>query len=168
MKTTIQKKRFVKQILLLIFLVAMIFMTWRITRPVQIVGVYRGNYASDIIIKNSPLTSRQFVNWWVNQQDFIFQTYGPFENKYDLFKIAIWDIGAGFQKFDDWRPGLLFDFSSEQRCFEEIKSSKNCLDKNARIMDVFKNSDNVVVFYINRDTYYLFEDGEIIKKNEEQ
>ena len=51
------KKRFLKQSLLLTFLVAMIFMTWRITRPVQIVGVYRGNYASDIIIKNPLLTA---------------------------------------------------------------------------------------------------------------
>lgn len=89
--------------------------------------------------------------------------------KYDLnggFSISIWDFSDGYKKMPTGDLRLSTD-SSDLLCFDEMKTEKNCIDKNW-IMDIEKIRDDRIFFSMGNSSYQQpVEGGEITKDAED-
>lgn len=155
----------IKVISLLLAFLGTTYLVWRITRPVEIVGVHTSPSTTDrIVLSNLPLTDKGLINWWEENKDFINKKYGvPNVDPDGTFWITIWDVGNGYEKYDDSKGIHFFKSAPDQVCFEDMKKEKNCLSKDKYIMRVYKTLDGIVVYRVRGTSYYQKKNGEIVK-----
>ncbi len=160
-----------RKILLLVLAVGVLYAAWEIFRPVEIVDVHTikfgettfGNY---ILVRHFPLTDQGKITWWKENKAMLKKKYGI--PKYDLnggFSISIWDFSDGYKKIPTGDLRLSTD-SSDLLCFDEMKTEKNCIDKNW-IMDIEKIRDDRIFFSMGNSSYQQPVEGGEITKNAE-
>jgi hypothetical protein len=109
-----------KKIYLLFFLVLLCaLLVWAI-RPVKIVYVSKLYYGHrDIVVDHFPLTDHGKIKWFMKHKDGLYKKYNI--DPSFLSGIVIWDVGRGFVAADE--DGDLY-------CFDDMKASARCIDKN--------------------------------------
>ncbi|WP_038185612.1 DUF943 family protein, partial [Vibrio rhizosphaerae] len=111
-------------ILALIFC-GLIYFGYQKLQPAEIVDVHQDKHWTDIVVKHFPSTRWGKIQWWQEHQDFLKEKYGipkPFND--GTFEITFWDIGSGY------RVDRMVDQDSDLLCFSDMKTSKNCIEKN--------------------------------------
>ncbi|WP_144817607.1 MULTISPECIES: DUF943 family protein [Enterobacteriaceae] len=127
-----------------------LILAWINFRPVELVAVHQHDEFAYILVHNFPLTDKGKIAWWLAHADKLKEKYAfPRPGPYGLYFIIFWDFGDGYKEdaFD------LF-------CFSDMKTKKNCVDKNFVFM-VNNTRDGTVVFTTDIDKYTL-KDGKIV------
>ncbi len=130
---------------------------WLSLRPVEIVAVHKDGKFSSVLVKNFPFTDKGKINWWLNNKEMLKEKYRTPEPASDgFFAITFWDFGEGYKEEGKY----------DRRCFDDMKTKFNCIDKNSIIMVRYsKNTD--MSFILDSGTYHIKENGEIIKNKHE-
>jgi len=130
-------------------IIAVILLAWINLRPVEVVAVHQDDEFAYILVRNFPLTDRGKIAWWLAHANELKEKYAfPRPGPYGLYSISFWDFKDGYKEdaFD------LF-------CFSDMKTRKNCIDKNV-VLSVDNAIDGTVFFTTDNDTYTL-KDGKI-------
>ena len=127
-----------------------LILAWLNLRPVEVVAVHQDDNFSDILVHNFPLTDRGKIAWWLAHADELKAKYGfPHPGLYGLYSISFWDFKDGYK-----------EDAYDLLCFNDMKTKKNCIDKNFVFM-VNNTRDGTVVFTTDNDKYTL-KDGKIV------
>jgi len=121
-----------------------LILAWINLRPVEVVAVHQDDQLTYILVRNFPLTDKGKITWWLAHANELKAKYAiPRPGPYGLYFIIFWDFGDGYKEdaFD------LF-------CFSDMKTKKNCVDKNFVFM-VNNTRDGTVVFTTDVDKYTL-------------
>ena len=125
-------------------IVGALLLAWINLRPVEVVAVHQDDQLTYILVRNFPLTDKGKITWWLAHANELKAKYAiPRPGPYGLYSISFWDFGDGYKEdaFD------LF-------CFSDMKTKKNCVEKNFVFM-VNNTSDGTVVFTTDVDKYTL-------------
>ncbi len=130
------------------------YVLWLSLRPVDIISVHEKNNFSDVLVKNFPFTDKGKVNWWLKNKEILKEKYNiPKPASDGFYTVIFWDFGDGYQEEGKY----------DRLCFEDMKTQKNCIDKNAIFsVDHSKNMGTTFVVYDGSD-YRLDHNGEIVK-----
>ncbi|MGV3345411.1 DUF943 family protein [Enterobacteriaceae bacterium LUAb1] len=129
------------------------YLLWSSLRPVEIIAVHEEDEFSDVLVKHFPFTDKGKINWWLNNKDMLKNKYHiPVPASDGLFSITFWDFGEGYKEEGKY----------DRRCFDDMKTTKNCIDKNA-VFAVRNKRNNDIVFTVYDGTYLMKKQGEIIK-----
>ncbi|WP_455814211.1 DUF943 family protein [Pseudomonas graminis] len=137
----------------LIIIIALFYILWLSSRPVNIVAVHRdGNY-SYILVENFPYTDKGKIHWWLKNKDKIKDNYSiPNPDPDDSFSITFWLFGEGYKELEKY----------DRFCFLDMKTKENCIEKD--IVFSVDNSRNMGIMFETYDgTYHLKSNGEIVK-----
>jgi len=142
--------------MILFFIVAMFFLTWRLLIPVEIIDVHRSDsrYTIDIIVKNFPLTDKGKIDWWEKNKKTLEDKYNIPNEKSD-YSIGIW-VG-------DYKAEPNTDQGSDLLCFEDMSTPKNCIEKGNQPLQIWhkvKKGETIFLFDNWKRTY--------VKKNTAQ
>ncbi|WP_312177649.1 DUF943 family protein [Pseudescherichia sp.] len=130
-----------------------LLLTWINLRSVELVAVHQHNEFTYVLVHNFPLTDKGKIAWWLEHAEEIKAKYAiPRPGPYGLYSISFWDFGEGY-KDDD------FDLL----CFSDMKTRKNCIEKNV-LFRVNNTRDGTVVFTTDVDKYTQ-KDGKIVPYN---
>ncbi|WON77164.1 DUF943 family protein [Serratia sp. UGAL515B_01] len=140
--------------IIIIAIIALGFFLWLSNRPVEIVAVHQDGNFSSVLVRTFPLTDKGKINWWLENRDMLKAKYNiPQPASYGLFTVNFWDFGDGYKEEGKY----------DRRCFNDMKTNKNCIEKNI-IFTVSNDKRNRVDFTIyDGDDYRMNENGDIIK-----
>ncbi|CND51874.1 DUF943 family protein [Yersinia pseudotuberculosis] len=125
---------------------------WLSLRPVEIVAVHQRHHFSDVLVKDFPTTDQGKISWWLEKKEMLKSEYNiPKPASYGNFSITFWDLSEGYKE-DEY----------DRLCFDDMKTDKNCIDKNA-VFTVNNDSENRIIFTAYNGKYLLKENGEIVK-----
>ncbi|ADP11142.1 conserved uncharacterized protein [Erwinia sp. Ejp617] len=129
------------------------YVIWVSLRPVEIVAVHKDGNHSSVLVKTFPFTDSGKIEWWLKNRDMLKEKYDTPEPELDgSFTVVFWLLGEGYKEEGKY----------DRRCFEDMRTQKNCIDKNSLIL--VKNSKNSGMYYIlDSGTYRINDTGEIIK-----
>ncbi|CAI2013245.1 DUF943 family protein [Serratia plymuthica] len=143
--------------LLLIVCALLGYVLWLSLSPVEIVAVHKDGEFGSVLVKNFPFTDKGKINWWLNNKEMLKEKYKIPEPAPDgFFAITFWDFGEGYKEEGKY----------DRRCFDDMKTKFNCIDKNSIIM-VRYSKNTGMSFILDRGTYHIKENGEIIKSKPE-
>ncbi|MFW0766297.1 DUF943 family protein [Trabulsiella odontotermitis] len=100
-----------------VLLCALLVWTMRPVRVVYVSKLYYGH--RDIVVDHFPLTDQGKIKWFMKHKDSLYKKYNI--DPSFLSGIVIWDVGRGFVAADE--DGDLY-------CFDDMKASARCIDKN--------------------------------------
>lgn len=147
-----------KKAIALLFLAGCVFLgywLWLSLRPVEIIAVHhRESNFSAILVKNTPLTDKGKINWWMENKAIFKEKYNiPNPAEDGSFSVTVWLFGEGYKEEGKY----------DRFCFNDIKSEKNCIEKDA--VFTVTNSKNRGVFFTiyDGDNYRSGQNGDIIK-----
>ncbi len=150
----LRNKKF--SLLSLLLISALIYFLWMEFKPVKIIAVHQRNNYSDILVENFPITDSGKIAWWIKNKSMLAEKYKiPKPASYDSFTIIFWDFGDGYKEEGKY----------DRRCFDDMKTSKNCIDKNS-LLTVRNTPDNRVFFIVDNGKYLLQENNKVIKVRE--
>lgn len=132
-------------------------------RQPEIIDVFTQNDTSNVIVKNFPLTDKGKIDWWLDNKNTLFESYGfPKEDKsYGTYTVTFWDYGNGYKKFREPESSFLNFFYNEMYCFDSEKENERCLDKN--ILLIINRSTTGIVSYTTEHKYYQKKNGDIFE-----
>ncbi len=129
------------------------YVLWLSLRPVEIVAVHKDGEFSSVLVKNFPFTDKGKISWWLNNKEMLKEKYRTPEPASDgFFAITFWDFGEGYKEEGKY----------DRRCFDDMKTKFNCIDKN-RIFSVENNKKNDTFFTVHDGIYRMNENGNIKK-----
>jgi len=134
------------------------YFIWLSLRPVEIIAVhYDGNF-SHILVRNFPFTDKGKINWWLKNKEILKEKYKiPSPSPYGSFTVNFWDFGNGYKEEDKY----------DRRCFDDMKTNKNCIDKNL-IFSIKRIKDSHTLFIVYDGANYRSEkDGSIVRLKDE-
>ncbi|QKJ88894.1 DUF943 family protein [Paramixta manurensis] len=145
---------------ILIFVSASAGWGWYLkTHPTTLVSTHQegtDNFMSIILIKNPPLTNKGKLDWWMNNATMFKEKYNipspPGRTGY--FVIDVFDFADGYKELERY----------DRLCFDEIKTSKNCIDKNWLM--TIRSSRSGKVWYNVDESTYIEKNGKFIKVKE--
>jgi len=147
-----------KKAIALFFLAGCVFLgywLWLSLRPVEIIAVHhRESNFSAILVKNTSFTDKGKINWWMENKAIFKEKYNvPNPAEDGSFSVTVWLFGEGYKEEGKY----------DRFCFNDIKSEKNCIEKDA--VFTVTNSKNRGVFFTiyDGDNYRLGQNGDIIK-----
>lgn len=146
-----------KKTIFLLFLIVCTLLSywlWLSLRPVKVIAVHEeGNHAS-VLVRNYPITDRGKINWWLENKDRLKDKYNiPKPSSSGYFTIVFWDFGDGYKEEGKY----------DRRCFSDIKTKVNCIEKNA-VFTVNKSRNFNITFKTHDgDNYHLDNRGNITK-----
>ncbi|WP_016671583.1 DUF943 family protein, partial [Yersinia pestis] len=70
--------------------------------------------------------------------------------------VIFWDFGDGYKEEGKY----------DRRCFDDMKTSKNCIDKN-KVFSVENDRDKDILFSVYDGMYRLEKNGKIVKMKRE-
>ncbi|AVJ20022.1 hypothetical protein CLM71_07080 [Serratia sp. MYb239] len=145
----------VKLVLLVMAGVVIGYASWLLLRPVKIVAVHEDRHFSSVLVNNFPFTTRGKIEWWLQNKDMLKERYGiPKPASYGNFSITFWLFGDGYKEEGKY----------DRRCFNDMKTKVNCIEKDI-VLNV-RNSKNMgVVFFANGGIYRIDKNGKIAKVN---
>ncbi|MDU4093292.1 MAG: DUF943 family protein [Pantoea sp.] len=143
-----------RAILLLVGAALLIYLAWFFLRPVDIVAVHkRGRDSTAVLVRNFPLTAKGKINWWLENRIMLKEKYNvPAPNKDGSFSMTFWLFGDGYKE----------DKIDERLCFDDIKTDKRCIEKDA-VFTVSRNRYNRTFFTVYNGRYILENDGKLFK-----
>ncbi len=142
--------------LLLLGSILLGYFFWLSRHPVEIISVHQRNNYSDILVRNFPFTEKGKINWWLENRDILKAKYSiPKPASDGFYTVIFWDFGDGYKEEGKY----------DRLCFYNMKSSKNCIDKNSLII-ISNNKNNVMSFTFDSGIYQL-KNGEIVKMKRE-
>ncbi|QHM70025.1 DUF943 family protein [Mixta intestinalis] len=126
-------------------------------RPVEIIAVHQNNNNSAVLVKNFPVTEQGKIAWWLKNKALLKEKYNiPRPAEDGFFSITFWLFGEGYKEAG----------KHDRKCFEDIQSKENCIDKNALLM--IRNSKNTGLYFIaDSGIYRISKKGKIEKENTE-
>lgn len=151
MKEKVKKTRF----FILIFIFAFLsYLLWFLIRPVKIVAVHKDGHFSSVLVRNFPFTDRGKINWWLKNKEMLKTRYGiPESDPNGDFYITFWIFGEGYKEEGKY----------DRRCFDDMKTKVNCIEKNA-VFSVNNDSRNRIHFTVfDGGDYLLKNSGEVVK-----
>jgi len=126
---------------------------WLSLRSVEVVAVHEDGDFSSVLVRNFPLTDRGKISWWLKNKEKLKVNYNiPKPAKDGFFSIVFWDFGDGYKEEGKY----------DRRCFEDIKTPLNCIDKNP-IFAVRQYRDDDIIFATYEGRYSLNKNNNIIK-----
>ncbi|UNK26979.1 DUF943 family protein [Serratia plymuthica] len=130
------------------------YMLWLTLRPVKIVSVHKDENFAHVLVRNFPFTDKGKISWWLENKNILKINYDiPNPAPYGSFTVNFWDFGEGYKE----------EGKHDRRCFDDIKTNKNCIDKNLLLsIKRIKYGDTLFIVY-DGDNYRLEKNGEIIK-----
>jgi len=115
----------IKKILLILLgliLVVFLYITYRDLQPVEIVGVHHRNNYSSVLVRDFPVTNHGKIDWWFKNKDMLKEKYDiPKSAGYGNFTVIVWDFAKGY----------LEEGKYDRLCFDEIKTTANCIEKSS-------------------------------------
>ncbi|CAI2490328.1 hypothetical protein AWY96_15645 [Serratia plymuthica] len=139
--------------LLLIVCTLLGYFFWLSLRPVEIVAVHKDGEFSSVLVKNFPFTDKGKINWWLSNKEMLKEKYRTPEPASDgFFAITFWDFGEGYKEEGKY----------DRRCFDDMKTKFNCIDKN-RIFSIENNKKNDTFFTVHDGIYRMNKNGNIEK-----
>ena len=139
--------------LLLASIVLLVGYLWLSLRPVEIVAVHQEHNHSNVLVKNFPLTAKGKIKWWLENQAMLKKQYGiPKPEPRGYFTINFWLFGDGYKEEGKY----------DRRCFNDIKTEKNCIEKKL-LFSVDKSRNFDISFTANNGHYQLQENGKVVK-----
>ncbi|MGW1444121.1 DUF943 family protein [Serratia rhizosphaerae] len=140
---------------LLMFCILTFYIAWLLLRPVDIVAVHENRHFSSVLVNNFPFTTRGKIEWWLQNKDMLKERYGiPKPASYGNFSITFWLFGDGYKEEGKY----------DRRCFNDMKTKVNCIEKD--IVFNVRNSKNMgVVFFANGGIYRIDKNGKITQVN---
>ena len=105
----------------LIVLLAIGFYIYKNNDSVQVVAVHHDKYTAEILVDRLPESEKARIEWWLHNKKIIMSHYGirPIDSGGPDY-ITIYQFGIGY--LPAGKEDLL--------CFSDIKSERNCIDKN--------------------------------------
>ena len=126
---------------------------WLASRPVNIIAVHQEDNFSEILVKNFPFTDKGKINWWLKNKDSLKIKYNiPSPSSSGNFYVNFWDFGEGYKELGKY----------DRRCFNEMNTLKNCIDKNA-VFSVENTRNKEIIFTVYDGRYLMKKDGNILK-----
>ncbi len=124
------------------------YLFWRSTRPVEIIAVHKdGNHAS-VLVKSFPFTDLGKINWWLKNKKMLKYKYDiPNPSPNGSFTVVFWDFGEGYKDEGKY----------DRRCFNDMKTKKNCIDKNS-LMFVKDSNNTGISFWVEKGLYRMKND----------
>ncbi|MEW5290439.1 DUF943 family protein [Erwinia papayae] len=145
-----------RKILAALFLtggIAISYLIWLSLRPVVIIAVHKDGAFSDILVENFPITGREKINWWLQNEVRLKEKYEiSFPKKNEFSSITFWNFGDGYKEEGKY----------DRLCFEEMKTKKNCIEKEP-VFSVSNSRNRGIIFTVYDGTYHLKENGEVTK-----
>ena len=156
MKIKINKKG---KILLLAGTALLIYALWLLLRPVEIVAVHhRNNNFSAILVKSFPFTDKGKIHWWLENRAMLKEKYHvPDPDSKGFFSVTVWLFGDGY----------LEDKIDERLCFNEMKTERRCIEKDA-VFTVSHNWYNQTFFTTYNGRYMLNSDETLTRIDEKK
>ncbi|WP_390215181.1 DUF943 family protein [Brenneria goodwinii] len=123
-----------------------------LARPVKIVAVHQKQHFSHVPVLNFPLTDRGKIDWWLKNREMLKEKYAiPKRSSYGSFTITFWDFGEGYKE-----AGKYY-----RRCFEDMQTKKNCVEKQL-LFSINDNGAGSITLRTSNQRYRLQPDGEIV------
>ena len=140
---------------LVLFIVIGIWLLIEWMQPVKIGGVHEGYI---VLVENFPWTDKGRIEWFQKNRALLKNKYGlPGANKYK----GSWDSIY----FVEWDGHYLEeDRHKEMYCFDDMKEEAKCVEKK-NLLEVTKNYNNSISFYIGLYKYTLYPETGLIQKN---
>ncbi len=124
-------------------------------RPVEIMAVHQDGNFSDVLVKNFPVSNKGKIRWWLSNKEMLKSNYNiPQKSSYGSFYITFWDFADGYKELGKY----------DRRCFVDMNTTRNCIDKNA-VFSVENYKTNGEIFTVYDGTYLMNEKGVINKIN---
>lgn len=121
-------------VLVLIILMACFY--FYINRPeVVIKDVHYNGHTAQILVDRLPFSDSAKIYWWEKNQDAIRNKYHIPDGKAGPSLITVYAFGEGYKK----------EGKEQQRCFEEVKPPRNCIDKDI-IMAIWRTREGNVEY----------------------
>lgn len=140
-------------VLSLFFLTSASYVSWLDSTPVKIIAVHQEESFSEVLVKNLPITDTGKIKWWIKNKQLLKNKYNiPRPGSNGNFYISFWDFGEGYKEQGKY----------DRRCFADMKSPKNCIDKNA-VFSVENGRDGSIIFTVYDGTYRMERGGEVKK-----
>lgn len=127
---------------LLMFCILTFYIAWLLLRPVEIVAIHENRHFSSVLVNNFPFTTRGKIEWWLQNKDMLKERYGiPKPASYGNFSITFWLFGDGYKEEGKY----------DRRCFNDMKTKVNCIEKDI-VLNV-RNSKNMGVVFLRMEEY---------------
>ncbi|CNC46022.1 putative entero membrane protein [Yersinia pseudotuberculosis] len=142
--------------LLLLGSILLGYFFWLSLRPVEIVAVHKDGNFSAVLVRDFPVTDKGKINWWLENRDMLKAKYSiPKPASDGFYTVIFWDFGDGYKEEGKY----------DRLCFYNMKSSKNCIDKNS-LMIIRNSQYNVMSFTVDSGIYQLKNGGIVKMKGE--
>ncbi|MCU5773712.1 DUF943 family protein [Erwiniaceae bacterium BAC15a-03b] len=155
--------KYLFKILIVLLLIVLLYLLWKISRPVEIVAIHYENASSDILVKNFPLTINRQIAWWQENKTMLKEKYGlPQLDTNGLRWISFWNFGEGYQIEKPEDTFFPSKDTSYLLCFDDMKVAERCIVKD-RQMHISITRDGVVLIYFGRKVFIERPNGEIVR-----
>jgi len=142
-------------VLILLSAILTSYVFWLSQRPVEIFAVHQDGEFSDVLVRTFPLTDKGKIAWWLKNKDMLKNKYNiPNPGPDGFFSINFWLFGNGYKTEGKY----------DRRCFEDMKTQENCIDKN-KTFSVNKSRNMGVSFTGDSGVYFINDASEIIKRS---
>ncbi|QKJ88895.1 Enterobacterial putative membrane protein [Paramixta manurensis] len=127
--------------------------------PTTLVATHKmgeDGFMSIILIKNPPLTDKGKLDWWVRNAAMFKEKYNipaPLKSN-EYFIIDVFDFSDGYKELGKY----------DRLCFDKMKTSKNCIDKNW-VMTI-RSSVNGKIWYDVDESTYIEKNGKFLEVKE--
>lgn len=127
---------------------------WLSLRTVEILAVHENGNHSYILVKKFPFTDKGRINWWLENKDMLKNKHeAPQPDTDGFFTVVFWDFGDGYKEEGKY----------DRFCFEDMKTPKNCIEKN-KVFTVSYGRNMGLSFTTNNKIYRMKEKGQIVKE----
>ncbi|MHC5175099.1 DUF943 family protein [Serratia rhizosphaerae] len=149
------KNKRAKKITLIISCVFLGYVLWLLLCPVEIVAVHENRHFSSVLVNNFPLTTKGKIDWWLQNKEMLKERYDiPKPAYYGDFSVNFWLFGDGYKEEGKY----------DRRCFDDMKTKVNCIEKNI-VFSVSKSENLGVIFVVENGIYRIDKNGKIAKVN---
>ncbi|WP_380181231.1 DUF943 family protein [Kalamiella sp. sgz302252] len=124
-----------KLVILISFILLICFYLYINRQDVKIIDVHYNGHSAEILVDRLPFTDSAKIHWWEKNQNEIRQKYHIPAGEDGPFLIVVYAFGEGYKE----------EGEEDRRCFEEVKSPRNCIDKNM-LMDIWTTREGGVEY----------------------
>ncbi|WP_313655816.1 DUF943 family protein [Pantoea sp.] len=130
---------------------------WLASRPVEIIAIHQEGNFSEVLVKSFPFTDKAKINWWLANKDALKIKYNiPSPSAPGSFYVNFWDFRDGYKEQGKY----------DRRCFDDMHTAKNCIDKNV-VFSVENNRKKEILFTVYDGRYRMEKNGKITKLKDE-
>lgn len=141
------------RILVLLIIAAVGSYLYLDNRRVKVIDVHSDQYSAEVLVDHLPITASSAINWWLKNQNAIREKYHiPSGEAGGPTNFTVFAFGTGYREEDE----------NDMLCFDDIKSPKNCIDKEI-LLTVGRDRDGNTRFAFGSSAYIRYADGRLIE-----